>query len=166
MIRLFCATVYIFNPEGTHTLLLDHRKLKRWVPPGGKIDPNEIPDDAAIRECKEETGLDITLLGEKTSVPGGLIRPYGVQLNSVIPLEKDHIDLIYLAIPTTMMPLEINKREAAAIKWFSVDEVMDPSLQTFPTVRQWTKRFAEEMSILKALVSPITTQQHQLVQKL
>lgn len=35
------------------------------MPPGGHIDPNETPADAAKRECKEETGLDVEILGLK-----------------------------------------------------------------------------------------------------
>lgn len=145
MIRLFCATIYIFNREGTKTLLLDHRKLKKWVPAGGKIDPNEIPDTAAIRECLEETGLDVELLGEVSDVPGGLVRPYGMQLNHVIPHERDHIDLVYLGVPRDDRPLKISEREAAALRWFSLDEVMNPSLNTFETVRLWVQRFHKEM---------------------
>ena len=44
-------------------LLIHHRKLDLWLPVGGHIDPDEVPDDAMIREAKEEVGLDITLIG-------------------------------------------------------------------------------------------------------
>ncbi len=35
------------------------------MPPGGHIDENETPEDCAKRECKEETGLDVEILGLK-----------------------------------------------------------------------------------------------------
>jgi mutator protein MutT len=37
----------------------DERWDKKWEFPGGKIDPDEHPDDAIVREVLEETGLTI-----------------------------------------------------------------------------------------------------------
>ena len=59
---------YIFHEE--KVLLIHHRKLHLWLPVGGHIDPNETPDSAMIREAKEETNVDITLL-QKTNMPMG-----------------------------------------------------------------------------------------------
>src|SRR5690349_4897796 len=60
--RDFTATTFIVH-EG-RTLLLLHRKLGKWFPPGGHIDPHELPDQAAIREVREETELEIELLAQ------------------------------------------------------------------------------------------------------
>ena len=38
-------------------LLHRHRRLHRWMQPGGHLDPAERPEDAVLRECVEETGL-------------------------------------------------------------------------------------------------------------
>jgi 8-oxo-dGTP pyrophosphatase MutT (NUDIX family) len=39
------------------TVLHLHKRLHRWMQPGGHIDPREGPWDAALRESEEETGL-------------------------------------------------------------------------------------------------------------
>jgi len=38
-------------------LLLRHRNLDRWMPPGGHVDPGELPFESAVRETLEETGI-------------------------------------------------------------------------------------------------------------
>jgi len=93
-------------------LLHEHPKLGLWLPCGGHIETNELPDDAAVRECLEETGVPIQLVGDKAlavNEPRQLIRPRGVQLET-IAAGHEHIDLVYLALPTadydgTLSPL-------------------------------------------------------------
>ena len=40
-----------------------HADRKVWVMPGGLVEPEEIPADAAVREAWEETGLVVELTG-------------------------------------------------------------------------------------------------------
>lgn len=41
------------------TLLHRHKRLGRWLQPGGHVDPGEAPWDAALREAREETGIPL-----------------------------------------------------------------------------------------------------------
>ncbi len=96
--------VAVFVVWQKQVLLHQHPKLGLVLPPGGHIEPNEIPDEAAIRETLEETGVQIELIGElspqspELRAPRPLIRPRGVQLEQ-ISLGHEHIDLIYFARP-------------------------------------------------------------------
>jgi 8-oxo-dGTP pyrophosphatase MutT (NUDIX family) len=54
------VAVSIFDAEG-RILLGKDAETGRWALPGGAIDPNEQPADAAVRECFEETGLLVQL---------------------------------------------------------------------------------------------------------
>jgi 8-oxo-dGTP diphosphatase len=56
------ARVIIIN-EQNQILLVSHRYPERdlWMPPGGAIEASETSSDAAIREVKEETGLNVEI---------------------------------------------------------------------------------------------------------
>ena len=51
------AIAWVFDPPGTHLLLVRHR-LKGWSCPGGHLEDGEHPLDAAVRELFEETALN------------------------------------------------------------------------------------------------------------
>ena len=97
--RDFTATTFVVWQGGV--LLHKHKKLGRWFPPGGHVEPNELPDDAAVREVWEESGVLVALIGEKALPvvePRQLVRPRGGQLEIIAP-NHEHIDLIYFAKP-------------------------------------------------------------------
>jgi 8-oxo-dGTP pyrophosphatase MutT (NUDIX family) len=50
MERHFCALVYVYNSKSKNILFMKHKKLKKWLMPGGHLESNEFPDDAALRE--------------------------------------------------------------------------------------------------------------------
>ncbi len=51
--------VFIFNPNGEVLLLQSHKWPGAYVVPGGHVELGERLEQAAVREAKEETGLDI-----------------------------------------------------------------------------------------------------------
>jgi 8-oxo-dGTP pyrophosphatase MutT (NUDIX family) len=93
-------TVAVFVVHDDRVLLHYHQKLARWLPPGGHIEPGELPDEAALREVLEETGVVAALTREiglgptGTCLPRQLCRPAGIQLEDISPGHQ-HIDLIY-----------------------------------------------------------------------
>ena len=51
----------IFNNDHTQVLLVKRRDIPVWVLPGGGMDPDETPEEAALREAQEETGLEVKI---------------------------------------------------------------------------------------------------------
>ena len=51
------------NPETGKFLAVNETKNRGWWIPGGAVDAGQSFSSAAIRECKEEAGIDIELKG-------------------------------------------------------------------------------------------------------
>jgi mutator protein MutT len=54
------AFAIIFN-ENEEVLLSHRRDMDIWNLPGGGVEAGEMPDEAVVREVKEETALDVTI---------------------------------------------------------------------------------------------------------
>ena len=137
-------TVATFVVHAGAVLLLRHAKLDMWLPPGGHIDPNELPDEAAVREVMEEAGIAVRLVGETAlpiSEPRQLVIPRGVQLERIAP-GHEHIDFVYFAVPVGSAELRPNK-ESTRIGWF--DRAALASLDLTEEIRMWTERALDEL---------------------
>ena len=72
--RAFSVAVYA--RRGDRVLVIEHRRLRTWLPIGGELEAGETPLEAAARELREETGLAGAfrpLRGALDGVPAGLI---------------------------------------------------------------------------------------------
>ncbi|MFZ9857102.1 MAG: NUDIX hydrolase [Roseiflexaceae bacterium] len=124
--RDFTATTFVVDNH--KTLLLLHRKLNMWLPPGGHIDPNELPHDAACREVREETGFEVAL--HSTSHPLGhvqiLPQPHCILLED-ISTDHQHIDLIYFG-RVVGGALNPSIRESAGVRWLDWNQLDSPDI--------------------------------------
>jgi 8-oxo-dGTP pyrophosphatase MutT (NUDIX family) len=137
-------TVAVFVVWEGKVLLHRHRKLGMWLPPGGHIEENELPDEAAVREVLEETGLGVRLVGERredVADPVQLHRPAGVQLENIGPGHQ-HIDLIYFARPSGSTQIRDDFSEEE-VGWYG-PEVWD-EMRVNAEVRGWCERALEAL---------------------
>lgn len=119
--RHFGASAYIIDPMTKKILLVEHKDFNRWVQPGGHIEEYETPEEAAVREAYEETGIKVKLLGERFPREEDFIRPLGIQKNR----SKNgilYVDILYPAIPLHGTELIMND-ESKNIAWFSREEL-------------------------------------------
>lgn len=136
------------------TLLLWHKRLKRWMPPGGHIDADETPEEAARRECKEETGLDVEILDDAqpdlftgNSAEGAMLKKPIAMLLEEIPASVErgepahqHMDFLFLARPLDeSQVLELAREEADNMRWFTKDEVaeLNETSEIFSNVKHY-----------------------------
>lgn len=132
MKRHFCASTFIIDPYTKKILLVKHKKNRRWTQPGGHMEENETPEETALREAYEETGLHVRLLGERFPREEDFIRPLGIQCNRHSTGDT-HIDIIYAAVPNDDNREQLNIEESDDIGWFSRDELED--LDCFPDIK-------------------------------
>jgi 8-oxo-dGTP pyrophosphatase MutT (NUDIX family) len=118
-------TVAIFVVRDDRVLLIHHRQLDRWLPLGGHIELDEDPEQAALREAREESGLDVELLGERppTTGPGtrALLAPRFLDLHRINPTHE-HVGMIYWARPKHGA-LALAPAEHHDIRWCSLADL-------------------------------------------
>ena len=134
------ASAVLVTPDRSKMLLILHKKLQVWLQPGGHQEWDETPWDAAVRECKEETGIDISEIQQYDTwddtvriVP----QPFIIQ-EQRIPAHKDqpehyHLDSMYvIEVPEQDIEPETPDTQWA---WMSLSEI-ESSDQMFGNLQQ------------------------------
>ena len=109
------------SADGSRVLLLHHRKLDRWLQPGGHGDAGETAgEQVALREAREESG--IAGLALDVTAP----RPLDVDVHD-IPARGDepaheHLDLRYLVVAPEGATVAPDLAELHEIRWIAWDE--------------------------------------------
>lgn len=133
--RHFTATVYVVNDDAT--ALHEHEQVERTIPPSGHIDRDELPHEAGLREVREETGLNPTLLDDTQSVdtPGGQVLPqprhlmlYDINVHDGT-VGHQHIDHVYYAtVPDRDISPSANEAGADVWRWYTAAELRESNL--------------------------------------
>jgi 8-oxo-dGTP pyrophosphatase MutT (NUDIX family) len=119
---------YVLPIDGAHILLVDHKKARRWLPPGGHVEPGEHPLDTAKREAEEELGISPDFLTD---------RPLFVTITETVGATPGHTDvsLWYLLRGDRHMTLDFDRSEFNKVHWFPISERpierTDPQLGRF-----------------------------------
>ncbi len=134
----FTASVYVV--QDGKVLLHKHKKLGIWLPPGGHIELEDDPNEAAVREVEEESGLIIELVGNwrlpKAPTDGSrdLIPPMFVNRHNFNEAHE-HIDSIYFGI---VVGGEVRpEEEGGEIAWFDRSVIEANTLNLKDAVRSY-----------------------------
>ena len=113
------GSAWLVNTSATHVLLTHHKKLDKWLQLGGHSDGDCEPLAVALREAKEESGLDVVPL--KSAV-------FDLDIHE-IPARNDdpahfHFDLRF-ALRTRASDDYRVSNESHALQWVAVADISD-----------------------------------------
>ena len=120
----FVVAGYIYRKG--KVLLIHHKKLDLWLPVGGHIKENETPNDALLREIKEEIGIDVEILKNNNFSGNGNVKknleiPFNVNVHSVG--DHNHCCFFYVCKTINEDKLKINHDELKNFAWLKKEEL-------------------------------------------
>ena len=124
-----------------HTLLIHHKRIGAWLPPGGHVEMDELPHEGAIREVLEETGVLVQIVSDvlpDTSDSDAFLLPSPLCTHAVRAREKNedvyHFDIVYLCQPlfadveldpVLRLPVLLQNAEVHESRWVSLDKMSE-----------------------------------------
>jgi 8-oxo-dGTP pyrophosphatase MutT (NUDIX family) len=119
----FTASALIVDPDGARVCMVHHKKLARWLQPGGHFEPSDGGDaaSAALREAREETSLAVCLANTDRA-------PIDLDIH-VIPARPDmaaheHLDVRFL-LRAADVAATFDPAESLGIRFMPWEEALD-----------------------------------------
>jgi 8-oxo-dGTP diphosphatase len=134
--RHLTASMVVVDRDRSAVLLVHHNATGKWVFPGGHVDPDETPAEAAIREVFEETGIRATIAGRPhLALPGMTWHP-SPWITAEIPAPAKperpgkpaepahtHVDLLFIGAADSTADLTEALDEVAAARWVPLADI-------------------------------------------
>jgi 8-oxo-dGTP pyrophosphatase MutT (NUDIX family) len=142
--------VEVFVVHKNKILLRKHEKYGIWLGAGGHIELDEDPNQAALREVKEEVGLDIRLVSSRKLFSG---KENEKNYHELVPPEflnrhqigdtHEHVAFIYFAqSETDKLVLEKADDEC---QWLTKEEV-ERAADIKPSIKFYALRALQELA--------------------
>ncbi len=133
-------------------LLVHHKKLNRWLPPGGHVELDQDPEQALFAEIQEETGLtkdQLIVHGTKPQIssPGTrfLYAPVFLDIHDISATHK-HIGMTYIVAAKTDAVV-LSEREHHDIRWFTLPQLHDVKYDILPSVQFYASEAIKRVAL-------------------
>lgn len=128
--------VVVRDPADGRLLLGAHRKAGLWLPPGGHVEAGEDPWAAAVRECREELGVEAVA----SPFTGG--RPLFLTVTRTRGQDiHTDVSLWYLVHVDAGTITSYDQGEFDGIRWLTEEEVLgEPYGHLDPHMHRFTRK--------------------------
>ena len=124
------GSAWVLSHDRARCLLVHHRKLNRWLQPGGHADGQTEIEKVALREAQEESGLEQLELQRN----GEMLVPLDIDVHEIparfdsagglIEDAHEHHDIRFQVVAAAGQQLVLSE-ESHDLRWFSRDELMN-----------------------------------------
>lgn len=133
--RHLTASLVVLDFPMDSVLLVHHKASGCWMFPGGHVDPDEAPHEAALREVLEETGVRATIQPTTSPLPGMTVHPLPIVVAEIpAPAKPErpgkpaepphhHLDMLYLGTADSTQPLAHQEQEVHGARWVSCGDL-------------------------------------------
>ena len=126
------GSAWIINGDGSQVVLLHHAKLGIWVQPGGHCDGETDVAQVALREAREETGLNVSLLNAEI---------FDIDVHRIPEYwntpEHFHFDVRFL-LQADGKAAPIVSRESREVRWVSLEQTA--ALNSTPSIARMIEK--------------------------
>ncbi len=125
---------FAVDPSWERMVLVHHRKLGKWLQPGGHSEEETLPHETALREVQEETGLGSLRLFDLRTRSFASAKdplPFDVDIHFIPDRAKEkghfHFDVRYLfEADSTIISCS---EESHEVRWFPLEEFIENSFE-------------------------------------
>jgi 8-oxo-dGTP pyrophosphatase MutT (NUDIX family) len=144
------VTAEVFVVHAGRVLLRVHDKYGRWMSVGGHVEADEDPTETAVREVREEVGLDVRLHDDLR--PDGLdedgwreLIPPKFMNRHRITDTHDHVSLVYFATAASAEVVAGGDDRSEEWRWFAREELDRPEFDVPLQVRFYARHALDEL---------------------
>lgn len=130
--RHLTASMVVIDPAEDAVLLVHHKATGLWVFPGGHLDPDETLAECAVREVREETGVEAVVFDPSGMTLPGMEWHPSPWITAAIPAPAKphkgepahtHIDHLFIGTADSNASVTVAADEVHGVRWFTSFEL-------------------------------------------
>ena len=143
------ASSWVINKDASKVLMVYHKLYDSWSWTGGHADGCEDLLSVAIRECREETGLQHVHPVTEELYSLEILPVNGHEKRGLYVPSHLHMNVTFLLQADETAPLRVCEAENSGVQWFSPDDAVSASTEPWFRERIYSK-LNKKLAALKA----------------